>query len=333
MKALVFHGDKDLRLEEAAEPIAGPEEEMILVAAVGICGSDVHGYLGLTGRRTPPMIMGHEFAGKRENGEAVAVFPYQSCGGCQYCKEGATASCPDKRMFGVFAENGGMAEKIAVRKDRIIPLPPETSPIHAAMAEPLSVAFHAVKKAKISPEKKVVIIGAGAIGMLCLVLVRQMGAKKITVLDIDDSRLRLAKRVGADEVIHNAGEDHPPATFDIVIEAVGIADTVRKAISLTNRGGSLVLVGMSQKEIPVDMFDIISREIVLTGSFQYTRSEFETVVNMLPQIKGYLDLLISHVVPLSKGVEMFHRLASGEAEMTKVVLEPNGANKPGEGNI
>lgn len=125
--------------------------------------------------------------------------------------------------------------KIAAEKDRIIPLPPETSPIHAAMAEPLSVAFRAVKKQK-SVRKKVAIIGAGAIGMLCLVLVRQMGAKHITVLDIDDSRLSLAKRVGADEVIHNAGEDHSSATFDIVIEAVGIADTVRKAISPDESG-------------------------------------------------------------------------------------------------
>jgi len=331
MKALVFHGDNDLKLDEVNVPTLEPDEELIRVAAVGICGSDVHGYLGKTGRRTPPMIMGHEFSGIRENGENVAVFPYKACGECSCCLEGAAASCPNKIMFGVFAENGGMAEFVAVRRNQLFKLPQGASPIHAAMAEPLSVAFHAVAKADVNSVQRVAIVGAGAIGLLCLVLAKQLGAKHLSVLDIDRSRLELAKKIGADEIFQSDREALPEMTFDTVVEAVGLSATVSQALKLVRRGGALILVGMSQKEIPLDMFDLISREIVIKGSFQYTRQEFESVVNMLPALKEQLDSLISHKVGLSQGVEMFQRLAAGETGMTKVVLVPTSGAEPKEG--
>jgi L-iditol 2-dehydrogenase len=314
MKALVFHGDNDLRFEERPAPAPGPDEALIRVGAVGICGSDVHGYLGKTGRRTPPMIMGHEFAGTIEQvgknvkglqpGQPVAVFPYTSCGMCTCCREGATASCPDKRMFGVFNVN-------------------------AALAEPLSVAAHGVEKAGLGKDSRLAIVGAGAIGLMCLVLAIQKGVKSIAVLDIAADRLELARKMGAGQVIHGGRDEVPAAAADVVIEAVGIANTLTQALRLAARGGKVVVLGMSQQVIPVDMFDLVGREIRLEGSFNYDVEEFRRIVAMLPTLREHLDRVVSHVVPLRQGVEMFHRLAKGEAGMRKVILadEVAGAGK------
>lgn len=330
MKALVFHGDNDLRFEERPAPAPGPDEALIRVGAVGICGSDVHGYLGKTGRRTPPMIMGHEFAGTIEQvgknvkglqpGQPVAVFPYTSCGMCSCCREGATASCPDKRMFGVFNVNGGMAEYVGVRADLLIPLPAGAEMTHAALAEPLSVAAHGVEKAGLGTDSRLAIVGAGAIGLMCLVLAIQQGVKSIAVLDIAADRLALARKMGAGQVIHGGRDEVPAAAADVVIEAVGIANTLTQALRLAARGGKVVVLGMSQQVIPVDMFDLVVREIRLEGSFNYDVEEFRRIVAMLPTLREHLDRVVSHVVPLRQGVEMFHRLAKGEAGMRKVIL-------------
>jgi threonine dehydrogenase-like Zn-dependent dehydrogenase len=330
MKALVFHGDNDLRFEERPTPTPGPDEALIRMGAVGICGSDVHGYLGKTGRRTPPMIMGHEFAGTIEQvgknvkglqpGQPVAVFPYTSCGTCICCREGATASCPDKRMFGVFNVNGGMAEYVGVRADLLIPLPAGAEMTHAALAEPLSVAAHGVEKAGLRPDSRLAIVGAGAIGLMCLVLARQLGVRSIAVLDIAADRLELARKMGAGQVIHGGCDEVPSAVADVVIEAVGIANTLTQAFRLSARGGKVVVLGMSQQVIPVDMYDLVGREIRLEGSFNYDVEEFRRIVAMLPNLREHLDRVISHVVPLRQGVEMFHRLAKGEAGLGKVIL-------------
>ena len=330
MKALVFHGDKDLRFEDRPMPAAGPGGVLLRVGAVGICGSDVHGYLGKTGRRTPPMIMGHEFAGvvakigegvsKVQPGLPVAVFPYTSCGACANCREGATASCPDKRMFGVFSVNGAMAEYVAAPADLLIPLPPKTEMTQAALAEPLSVAAHGIEKAGLVPGSRLAIVGAGAIGLMCLVLAGQAGVRSITVLDIAADRLDLAAELGASQVVLIGGQEVPADSADVVIEAVGVDSTLAQALRLARRGGKVVVLGMSQQWIPVDMHDIVGREIRLEGSFNYSFEEFRRVVEILPALREPLARVISHVVPLDRGVEMFHRLAQGETGLRKVVL-------------
>jgi threonine dehydrogenase-like Zn-dependent dehydrogenase len=330
MKALVFHGESDLRFEACPFPTPGPDEALIRMGAVGICGSDVHGYLGKTGRRTPPMVMGHEFAGTIEQvgaavkglhlGQPVAVFPYTSCGNCANCREGATASCPDKRMFGVFNVNGGMAEYAAARSDLLIPLPAGAEMTHAALAEPLSVAAHGLEKAGLRPDSRLAIVGAGAIGLMCLVLARQQGVGSIAVLDIAADRLDLARKLGAGKLIQAGCDEVPAAAADVVIEAVGVENTLAQAVRLSARGGKVIVLGMSQRVIPLEMYDLVSREIQLEGSFNYNFIEFQNIVTMLPVLREYLDRVISHVVPLRRGVEMFSRLAKGEAGMRKVIL-------------
>lgn len=337
MKALVFRGNYDLRYEDWPGPRVGPDDALVRVGAVGICGSDVHGYQGRTGRRTAPMIMGHELAGTVERvgsrvralrpGRRVAVFPYASCGTCPVCREGATAACPGKRMFGVFDVDGGMAEYVSVPAAQLIPLPRGADMVHAALAEPLSVALHGVEKAELKPNTRLAIVGAGAIGLMALVLARRCNVKSVTLLDLAPDRLRLAKRMGAERVIHCDRGPVPSGRFDVVVEAVGVAATLNHAVRLAVRGGQVIVLGMSEREIPVDMFDMVAREIRLEGSFNYTLNEFKRIVSMLPSLRPQLDRVVSHLVPLADGVDMFGRLARGEAGMCKVILR--GA--PGSG--
>jgi 2-desacetyl-2-hydroxyethyl bacteriochlorophyllide A dehydrogenase len=338
MRALVFHGIRELRYEEVATPKWAATEVLVRVKAVGICGSDVHGYLGTTGRRIPPMIMGHEFAGVVEAigadatgvgiGDRVAVFPYVTCGLCSSCREGRVNACPDKRMFGTFSTNGGMAQFVSVPATVLFPLPEDASFVHGALGEPLSVAARTVGKAAVAPGASVTIIGAGPIGLMCLILAKARGAKRIGVIDISEERLALARELGAAWVSNPQTKNSTDVLSihldergaDTVIEAVGIEATVSLAIQLVARGGKLVIVGMLEKRMPVDMHEIVSKEIRIEGSFLYGRQEFQGVLGQIESLRPQLDKIVSHTAPLSQGAEFFARLAAGEANACKVVL-------------
>lgn len=337
MKALVFHGNHDLRFEEVPVPEMGDDEALVKVKAVGICGSDVHGFLGRTGRRTPPMIMGHEFSGRVEKtgasvtnvkpGDKVVVFPYTICGHCSHCQAGVINQCPDKKFFGVFTANGAMAQYVSARSDLLFPLPDGTEYIHGALAEPLSVAARAVNKAGIHPEKTVTIIGAGTIGLMCLILARAKRPGHTVVVDLMDSRLNLARQLGAD-LTFNPTHDDPLRFINeklqggsrVVIEAVGIEKTVQQSIQWAARGGKVVIVGLSQRMMNLDMHEIVNKEVRMEGSFLYDRREFEEILKQLPVLKPSLDQMISLTAPLSEGAELFRRLAQMDETLLKVVL-------------
>jgi len=337
MKALVFHGDNDLRYEEVPNPEISDHEALVKVKAVGICGSDVHGYLGKTGRRTPPMIMGHEFSGVVEKigksvenvkpGDEVVVFPYTTCGHCFYCRKEAINQCPDKKFFGVFTANGAMAEYISARSNLLLPLPEGTDYLHGALVEPLSVALRAVNRAGIHPESTVTLIGAGTIGLMCLILAKVQKPKCIVMVDIIESRLRLARELGADLIFNS--KDNDPASFishplkggtRVVIEAVGIEKTVQQSIQWVARGGKVVIVGLSQRMMSVDIHEIVNKEVRIEGSFLYDRREFQDILKQLPALKPSLDKMVSLTAPLAEGVELFKRLAGMKDNLLKVVL-------------
>lgn len=338
MKALVFHGNNDLRYEEVPFPEIHDNEALIRVKAVGICGSDVHGYLGKTGRRTPPMVMGHEFSGIVEKvgsavrnvkaDDKVVVFPYATCERCSYCRTGAINQCQDKKLFGLFSTNGAMTEYISARSDLLFELPVGSKYAHGALTEPLSVALRAVNKADIHPETTVSIMGSGVIGLMCLILAKLQRPKYIAVADIIDSRLNLAIELGADFVFNPKNGD--PQRFisdrlnggtDIVIEAVGVAKTVQQSIQWAVRGGKIVIVGLSQKLMGLDMHDIICKEVRIEGSFLYNRQEFQNILSELPALGPKLDKLVSLNAPLSEGVDLLKRLAEMDEGLLKVILE------------
>ena len=338
MKALVYYGPRDIRLAEAADEMPSAGEVRIRVMATGICGSDVHGYLGITGRRIPPMIMGHEFSGivcetgagvvNVRQGDRVTVQPAIFCGGCEFCKKGLTNLCANKSFLGVMSVNGSMAEYLRVPAHVIYKLPEGVDFIQGAMIEPLAVAYRAVKKIPGLEEKDVLIVGAGTIGLLVLQLVKLRGAKRVFVSDLEDFRLEVAKSLGADFVINAASgnvrdiiaDETDNKGVDAALEAVGASPTVKQAVTSLKTGGTCVWIGNSAKMIDINMQEVVTRELNIHGTYIYTHKEFGETVELIS--KGGIDIkpVISRYVTLDGGPETFEALASMKENLIKAVI-------------
>ena len=339
MRALVYQGEKSIAVQEVPLPTAGPGEVLLRVAATGICGSDVHGYLGLTGRRVPPMIMGHEFCGTVEvTGEGVTGFaradlvsvqPVIFCGACEHCREGLTNLCTSRRFFGVMDCNGSMAEYLNVPSRLLYRMPQTMTPEVGAMVEPLAVALRAVKRAgdRVAG-RTVLVVGAGTIGLLILAVLRLRQPARVLVSDLSDRRLSLAQTMGADVVVNptrqslsdRARELTNGRGLDVSFEAVGLGASVEQAMATLRPRGTCVWVGNSQKVIPVDMQGTVTREIEVLGSYIYTHAEFGEALDLLA--RGAVDLrpVISRTAGLEQGPELFAELARPGTELVKVVL-------------
>jgi threonine dehydrogenase-like Zn-dependent dehydrogenase len=235
--------------------------------------------------------------------------------------------CPDKKVLGSFTTNGAMTEYISVRGDLLFPLPIGSDYAHGALAEPLSVALRAVNKADIHSQTTVTIVGSGVIGLMCLILAKRQKPKTIAVVDIIDSRLNLALELGADVVFNPktcgpSGFINDPlnAGTDVVIEAVGVTKTVQQSIQWAARGGKIVIVGLSQKLMELDMHEIVNKEVRIEGSFLYGRQDFQNILKELPVLGPSLDKLISLTAPLQEGVDLFKRLAEMDEKLLKVIL-------------
>ena len=340
MKALVYRGPRSLAVEEIDRPGFHPDEVLLHVDATGICGSDVHGYLGLTGRRIPPMIMGHEFCGTVAEvgaevsgfraGDRAAVVPVLACGSCRFCREGHENLCTDRRLFGVMACNGSMAEYLNVPARLLHRMPGGMRPEIGAMVEPAAVALHAASRAGAQLEgAAVMVVGAGPIGLLLVGMVKQWRPRLVVVSDLSDRRLDLARRMGADATVNPSSQEVGTALseqtggegVDVSFEAVGAAPAVEQALAVLRPRGSCVWVGNSQRVVPVDMQAGVTRELSILGSYVYTPTEFGEALQLLA--RGALDVrpIISRTVALERGPEMFAALADPSAGLVKVVLE------------
>src|SRR6266852_2962303 len=270
MKVLLLSKYRHLELADLPEPTAGPGEVLIRVAACGICGSDVHGYDGSSGRRIPPIVMGHEAAGSIAGvGEGVAGFKkgdrvtFDStiyCGTCSHCCLGEVNLCDRRQVLGVscsdYRRAGAFAEFVAVPSRIVYRLPDSLSFAEAAMLEAVSVAVHAVSLAQISPGIDALVLGAGMIGLLVLQALRVAGCSRVLVADIDSTRLKLAQEVGATTVLSaDAGLREQVLQLtsgvgvDAAVEAVGRNETVGAAIDSVRKGGTVVLVGNILPEV------------------------------------------------------------------------------------
>ncbi len=340
MRALRYLGPNQLEVQDVPKPVPKPNEVLLKVRDVGICGSDLHGYLGKTGRRIPPMTMGHEFSGevvelgsevtKFKVGDGVVVQPINFCGECVNCKEGLTNMCLNRLFFGVLEEDGAMAEYVAVPEKLMYKLPEGYSYEFAATAEPYAVAHGAVAKVGDLTDKNVLIIGAGTIGLCILQLVAIQKPKQIFVSDLSDARLATAKRLGADITINPKNEDYlqvisdhtDTIMVDVSIEAVGVQATANQSIKALRFGGTAVWVGMSQKEMEINMQDVVCLARRILGSFNYTHEEFGEVVDLLVSGKLHPEDLISCVVSLEEAVDMFPKALANPDDYIKVLIDP-----------
>ncbi|MDQ3250042.1 MAG: zinc-binding dehydrogenase [Chloroflexota bacterium] len=328
MRALVYQGPWTMTLEEVPEPVAGTGEVVIAVQAVGICGSDIHGYTGSTGRRTPPMIMGHEFGGiitdvgegvttVKPGDEVVAtpIFPHNGIG--------------QRRVLGVFSTPGAYAERVVVHASMLLPKPAHVSWRQAAMCEPLAVALHAISRTPIPLLGTVAIVGAGTIGLLTLLAARLAGAGKIIISDQSVHRLEMAEELGADLAVNIKTQD-PVQTIldftggrgvDVAIEAVGIAPAVQQAHKITRNGGHVTWIGNSAKMIDLDMQEVVARELTVRGTYGFS-AEFPLALAAIARGRLNIEPLIERIAGLEAGPQLIHDLAAGELDLVKVILEP-----------
>ena len=338
MKALLYTGPKTLEIVDVPKPSPGAGEALLQVLASSICGSDVHGWMGTNGRRTAPMVMGHEFSARVEAlgegvdslsvGDLVAVQPCWSCFDCDYCKAGKNHICPQKRVLGVFDHNGGMQEYMNVPEQYCFRLPEGMDPRVGALVEAFAVSYAAIKKAGDLRGKNVLIIGGGTIGLLALLAANLQQPKQIAVSDLSAARLDIAETFGATARINPQTENFDArvkeifgeARADVTIEAVGVEATANQAISATASGGVSVWIGNNQKTITVDMQDIVTREIAIKGTYIYSHEEFGEALELLPKLD--LDLFLSHCmeIPLEEAGAMFKALADDPEKCLRSII-------------
>jgi L-iditol 2-dehydrogenase len=343
MKALVLNRYNELDFEDLPPPQPGPDEVLVAVRACGICGSDVHGMDGSTGRRRPPLVMGHEAAGviaqlggdvqDWREGDRVTFDSTVSCGVCPPCRSGRINLCDNRRVLGVscdeYRRNGAFAEYVAVPRQILYRLPDELTFARAAMVEPVSVAVHAVGRTRIRLNDTAVVVGAGMIGLLLLQALRAAGCAQIIVVDVDPGRLELARRLGATATLRADGDDPLPALLaltggrgaDVVLEAVGIAATVRFAIAAARKGGQVTLVGNLSPNVELPLQAVVSRELTLNGSCA-SSGEYPACLDLIARGTIDVDCLTSAVAPLADGAAWFKRLYDREPGLMKVILEP-----------
>lgn len=338
MKALVYTGPNQLEIQDWETPEPRQDEVKIKVCYCGICGSDVHGYMGKTGRRTPPMVMGHEFSGivsavgkavtGFQAGMPVTVEPLLFCGHCAACTEGHTNMCENKEFLGVFEKNGALMEYICVPQQYIIPLSASVPLEYGAAIEPLAVGYRGAKQAGDLNGKNVVIIGAGTIGLMALMFALRQKPKCVIVSDLSEERLAIAASLGAETVNpekENA-QEVLQKTFgvdkaDVTIEAVGNTATTKQSIALLKNGGTAVWIGNSAKLVETPMQEIVTRELQIQGTNVYTMEEFREIAEMLKADSLGLDKLISEICTLEEAPEYFERLAHHPGALIKVLVK------------
>jgi L-iditol 2-dehydrogenase len=342
MKTLLLSKYNHLEIADLPKPAPLPDEVLIQVAACGICGSDVHGYDGSSGRRIPPIVMGHEAAGRiaavgrnvtgLAEGERVTFDSTIYCGACPHCLRGDVNLCDHRQVLGVscgdYRRAGAFAEFVVVPARIVHRLPEQLPFTEAAMLEATAVALHAVAVTQMPADSTTLVIGAGMIGLLILQALRATGCSRVFVADLDDSRLKMATELGATAVL-SAQTDLVAQVMqltsgtgvDVALEAVGRNETVSAAIDCVRKGGTVTLVGNISPQVTLPLQKVVSRQIRLQGSCA-SAGEYPQAIELLASGAIRVKPLITAVAPLERGPAWFARLHAGEPNLLKVVLTP-----------
>lgn len=341
MKAVVIHAAGDLRVENRDEPALGPAEVKVKVGAGGICGSDLHYYkhggFG-TVRLKEPMILGHEIAGTvvevgesvagLETGQKVAVNPSLPCGRCKFCQGGLQNHCLEMRFYGSAMRfphvQGGFREVLTCDVSQAVPVPDHLSLTEAAFAEPLAVCLHAVTRAGPLLGRRVLVTGAGPIGLLTAAAARLAGAAEIVVTDIVDAPLAIARVMGADRTVNVAADPNAlsayeteKGVFDVMFEAAGVGLTLVAGLKLVRPRGILVQIGQGA-EATLPMSLIVTKELELRGTFRF-HEEFAMAVGAISDGRIDVKPLLTEVVGLDRAGYAFD-LAADKSRSMKVQL-------------
>ena len=351
MKALVYHGNRDLRLQDWPDPNPGPGEALLRVDYCGICATDIEEYLygpafiaweepnQVTGKKMP-MVTGHEITATVMEvngsdidvapGDRVAINGVLTCGTCYWCVKGEPTQCPGMAAVG-FGIDGGLAERLVWRSDRLVKIPGDLSSEEAALTEPTSVAIHAVKRSGARPGDRVVVLGAGTVGLLAMQAAKAFGA---TVYAVDTRRmsLNLAQELGAFEVLDASGGD-PAATIssltdgigaDIVIDTAGAESIPEQAVRMVRRGGLVVVVAIYTSTPRFDFNSLVSTEVSMTGSLAYTQEDVKDAVRLISSGEISTRQLVTEVVGLDDVLDTaFPRMLAPTKDVFRILVKPN----------
>jgi L-iditol 2-dehydrogenase len=340
MKQLKLVGPKRFTLETAPIPEPQAGEVLIKVAAVGVCGSDLTIYRGHHPYAISPLVMGHEFAGTiagcgkgvkgRAIGERAAVIPHLVCGACKACKAKVFNFCESLRCMGAEA-HGAHAEYIAVPAVMAVPMDAAVSWHMAAMLEPACVGYHGARREKIGPLTTTLVVGAGPIGNFCMQSVKALGARRVLMADLDDDRLDLAVRLGADGAIRLKQESLeegavrcgvPFKEIDMFYDCVGLKGQVLdQMIAQARRGTGIVVIGVLQHGYNIPSLpDFVQHELRLSGSTMYTPQDYRDMIRLMAEKKVRIDGVITHTVTLEQVPELLAAMDRGEFHGFKVMV-------------
>jgi L-iditol 2-dehydrogenase len=343
LKALVLTKVNHFEIRDCPDPVMGNQDVLIQVKACGICGSDVHGMDGSTGRRKPPIIMGHEAAGviadtapdikNWHRGDRVTFDSTVYCGQCYFCKKGQINLCDNRRVLGVscdeYRRDGAFAEFVVVPQHILYKLPDQVSFEQGAMTEAVSIAVHAVRRARLSQGDTVVVVGAGMIGLLLIEALGDADCGRIIAVDLDPNRLKIAEEFGAEVVLNPEKSDVIQHCLqltqgrgaDVSFDVVGIPSSVQTAAAVLRKGGNLTLVGNLSARVEIPLQAWVTREISIQGSCA-SCGEYPVCLDKIAHKKIHVDKLISAVGNLAEGPRWFERLYHKEPGLMKVILKP-----------
>ena len=343
MKALVYYGPCDMRLEERPVPVPLDNEVLVKMHAVSVCGSDLGAYRlpEVSDRWEPPIVLGHEFSGeiascgkkasKYKVGTRVAANPILYCGDCFYCKRGEINLCANRNSFGTSIggkrTDGAMQEYFTIREDAIIPLDERVSYEDGALLEPLAVCYCAAANHSFGEGERVVVSGAGPIGLLIVKFLKANGASCIIVSDIVETRLLYAKKYGADEVVNVTNGDLEKTVknltdnigADRVIITAGNQTAIPDSFRLVRNGGSIVLVALAHYHVEIDPMQIVSRGVSLIGSYMFHREQYDAM-KMIAEGKIKVSDIITSTCKLSESADVFEKLCSQDCKDVKVLI-------------
>jgi alcohol dehydrogenase len=328
MKALVYTAVQTTEYRDEPEPVLGPDDALVHVEAVGICGSDMHAWHGHDPRRVPPLILGHEACGTVIEGPGpgtrVVLNPLITCGVCACCQTGRSNLCQSRDLIGMRLP-GAFAEHIALPARNLIPVPADMDPARAALTEPCATAWHALALAARAawrplPESRALVIGGGSVGLLAGLILKAWGAREVRLAETNQLRRETAARAGLD-VFDPLAAPAAAARYDLVLDAVGSVATRASAIAAVSPGGVISHVGLQDWAGEFDARTLTLQEVTLVGVYTYTEADLRASLAALHDGRlGSLDWVEER--PLSLGGEAFDDLHANRTPAAKIILRP-----------
>jgi L-gulonate 5-dehydrogenase len=328
MKALIYDGPEEMALRDAPDPNAAIGQQLIKVMAVGICGSDMHAYLGHDNRRPAPLILGHEAAGVivggPRDGERVTVNPLVTCGKCPACTSGKDNLCPERMIISMPPREGAFAQFVAMRDENLVTVPDHVSFDQASLAEPIACGWHTVRLARETlqdPARTALVIGGGAIGLGAALSLKAQGVADVTIVEPNPLRREtLTEKCGQNAIAPDDLE--VGVMFDLVIDGVGYAATRKTASAHARPGGVIGHIGLGEDEGGLDIRRMTLQEITFIGTYTYTAHDFrDTARAIFDGRLGPLDW--TEARPLSDGPAAFADIRAGRSPVPKIVLHPH----------